>query len=255
MKLPRFDQQVVRDDDADRTRLASTRQLKRHAHRVRDGVGTLHGEDLLGDRPQQRSVVQAVDLERAVMRPVGDIADDADDGDAIEQGFAEVGERIGQAWPGHDAEDTGLAGGAGIAVGHGGGGELMRDEEVAEVLGLEGIPQLIFLGAGDAVDAVGAFLDERLDERLGPAHLAMDAGRRLAQAGIGGDAGDAGDAAGARELEQVTAIQIHAIPRGWVEVQVHRAGARLQVSAISGVLIERSGERRGSRTRPRPAMI
>ena len=48
-----------------------------------------------------------MDLERPGMNAVGHVADEHHHRNAIEQGLADAGERIGQTRPGHDAQDAG----------------------------------------------------------------------------------------------------------------------------------------------------
>ena len=95
-------------------------------------------------------------------------------GHAVEQRFAEAGERVGDAGAGHDAEDAGPAGAAGVAVGHAGGGELVRDEQVRQAAGLQRRPRVRFPGARDAEDAADALLLQGGDGGLGPGEPAGD---------------------------------------------------------------------------------
>ena len=133
---------------------------------------------------EQRDLVEAVDLERPVLFALGDVADDGDERDRIDQRLADAGERVGHAGSGHDAEHAGLAGRAGVAVGHRRRGELVRAEQVGQALRLHRVPEFVLLSAGDAVDALAAFLDQRLDDRHRPGHLAFDPARRCAAAGL-----------------------------------------------------------------------
>ena len=81
----------------------------------------------------------------------------------------------------------------------------MGDELIGQVLGLEGVPQLVFLGAGDAEDALAAFELERHGKGLGAGHAAGDpAGRRLEDLRGGGRGGrERCHALRRRELEEV----------------------------------------------------
>src|SRR5262249_31048097 len=66
---------------------------------------------------------------------------------------------------------------------------------VAQVAGLHHVPQFVLLGPRDAVDALGPFLEQRLDQGLGPGHVpGHAAGGRRGRGGRGrpGHAGGQG---------------------------------------------------------------
>src|SRR6516162_373609 len=50
----------------------------------------------------------------------------------------------------------------------------MRDQQVRKSPGLEGVPQLVFLGAGNAIDAIRPFGTQGIRQSLGAGHVALD---------------------------------------------------------------------------------
>ena len=184
LKVVILHEQVVRHHDRDGAGFARLRHRERLPGHRRDVGDVAHGVDALGHGAEQGDVVEAMDLEGASVSTTADVADDADERDAVEQGFAHHGEAVGEAGAGDDAEDAGFAGGAGVAVGHGGGGVFVGHERVTHMFGFERVPEFVLLGAGDAEDPVGAFAAEGFDERLGAGHRAADfAGHLVAEAG------------------------------------------------------------------------
>src|SRR5262249_42464260 len=140
----------------------------------------------------------------AVLIAPGHVADDTDHRHAVEQGLADAAQRVGQPGPGDDAEHARPAGAPGVAVGHGRRGELVGHQQVGQVLRLQGVPQLVLLGAGDAEDALGPFEQEGLDEGLGAGHPPVDPPRRPGAGGVRRGAGQAGNAGtGGDRLEPV----------------------------------------------------
>ena len=97
-------------------------------------------------------------------------------GNAVEQGLADPGQRVGQPRTGDDREDADLAGGTGRRVGHHAGRSLVRDQQVGNRAGLERVPQLVVLGPRNAEDAAHALTRQRRGRRLGAGHLALNAG-------------------------------------------------------------------------------
>src|SRR3979490_744396 len=61
------------------------------ANSRRNLAGALHRKHLLGHRFQERGMIERMDLERPIAAAIGDVADDADDRDAIEQRLAQPG--------------------------------------------------------------------------------------------------------------------------------------------------------------------
>src|SRR5262249_37847449 len=95
-------------------------------------------------------------------------------------------------------------------VGSRGSRELVGDEEVAKPLCLHRVPELVFLRAGDAVDATGPVEQQRLDERFGSGHLSAFL-PKASLCGLGGQGGEAYRRSG---LEQFSAREgeIHGCP-------------------------------------------
>ena len=160
--------------DRDRPRLAAAGQRERLADGVGDLLDLIDLVDALAHLLQQADVVQLVDLERMSHRAAVHINRDDDQRNAVEQGFANAAQGVGDARSRDDAADANLTRGASVAVSHRGGGELLGDEEIRETLGLECIPKLIVLSARNAKDDVGSFEEKGFGERLGPGHLADD---------------------------------------------------------------------------------
>ena len=107
--------------------------------------------------------------------PAIDVGDEADDRDAVESASPMPVSALVKPGPGTTREDADRAGGPRRGVGHHAGGSLVRDQQVGHALGLEGVPELVVLGAGDAEDAADALAAERRRRRLGTGHLALDA--------------------------------------------------------------------------------
>ena len=112
VKFGSVDEQVVRHHDGHRPRFIGQRQLKRLAHRVGNVLDPGDGEDALGHLLQQADLREFVDLKMLVFVAACHIADDGDEGNAIEPGLADAGQGVGDARAWHDAQHAGPAGAA-----------------------------------------------------------------------------------------------------------------------------------------------
>jgi hypothetical protein len=101
-----------------------------------------------------------------------DLAGDAEDGRVAGVGGGEGGGGVEEAGAGDDEAGADAAGGAGVAVGHVGGGLLVAGVEDADaVLGVvEGVEGAVELDAGEAEDGVDALAFEGGDEGLAAGH-------------------------------------------------------------------------------------
>ena len=94
----------------------------------------------------------------------GDLAGDGDDGDGVHHGVDEAGDEVGGAGAGGGAADADLAGGAGVAFGGEGGVLLVADEDVADVVVVEGVVEGEGDAAGVAEEAIDAFAGQAFEQ-------------------------------------------------------------------------------------------
>ena len=100
----------------------------------------------------------------------GDLAGEADDGDAVHEGVDEAGDGVGRAGSGGDEDAADAAGAAGVAFGGVDGGLFVADEDVADaVLLVERVVDGEDGTAGVAEDGVDALVAQRAEEDLGAA--------------------------------------------------------------------------------------
>ena len=110
------------------------------------------------------------------------LAGDGDQRDGIHHGVDQSGNQVGGAGAGGGAADADLAGGAGIAFGGEAGVLFVADEDVADVVIVEGVVEGDGDAAGVTEEAVHAFADEAFEEHFGSAHELAEFSR-LAGAG------------------------------------------------------------------------
>ena len=123
---------VDRDLEEDGTGTARGGRAEGLSDQVRDAVGMSHAMRPLGDRPQERHLVEAA-LQRqrlGVAQRRG--AGDEQRRDAVEVRVRDRRDDVGHARPGRDHRDADAAGGAGPAVGRVARGLLMAGVDPAD---------------------------------------------------------------------------------------------------------------------------
>ena len=104
----------------------------------------------------------------AALRAVADIEGRGDDQNRarIRPGLAHGGQDIGEAWAGDGEAHAGLAGGAGIAVGHEAGALLVAHQHMLDAGARQCAIHLDIMDAGNAEDRVDAIGFEKTDQGL-----------------------------------------------------------------------------------------
>jgi hypothetical protein len=98
----------------------------------------------------------------------GDLAGEADDGDAVHQGVDQAGDGVGRTRAAGDEHDADAAGAAGVAFGGVDGGLFVADEDVADGVLLEdGVVDRQDGAAGVAEDDLDALVLEGAQEDFG----------------------------------------------------------------------------------------
>ena len=155
--------------DQHRTGPAAGGDIKRLVHDLRQLGHVLHHEIVLGAGARD---AERVGFLKRVAADEGavDLAGDGDDRDGIHQRIHQAGDQVGGAGAGGGAADADLAGGAGIAFGGEGGVLFVADQDVADVMVIEGIVKGEGDAAGIAEEALDAFPDHAFQEDLCAAH-------------------------------------------------------------------------------------
>ena len=214
VKIPGHVVEGEGDDDGDRAGLAAAGDPERLVDGARDLGMVADFDHVLDDGAEDCSVVEGVNLADLGVGGAVDVGDDAHDGDAVEEGLADSGEGVGEAWAGDDAEDADASGDSGGGIGHDAGGGFVGDEEVRDAVGLEGVPELVILSAWDAEDAGDAFAGEGCGGGLGAGHLASNADAvgvftDLDASGLGGSGGgDRRRADGSEDAERFSTVEV-----------------------------------------------
>jgi hypothetical protein len=179
VEIPGFEPAGVGDDDADGSGFAGASEAEGLKESGGDLSDVMDLVEVFDDGSEDGGVGETVDLGDGSVRSAGDIGEEDDDGAAIEEGFADSGEGVGEAWSGDEGADADFTGDAGGGIGHDGGGGFVGDEEVGESGGLHGVPEFVVLGAWDAEDAADALALEGGDGSLSAGHAALDAAVRV----------------------------------------------------------------------------
>ena len=155
-----------------------------------DGSRAAGGGDVVGLFGDAGEVIGFLDEEVMFHHGLGDIEDvgflecvfaehpgdglaaEDDHGDGVHLGGHEAGDGVAGAGAGGDENDGGLAGGAGVAVGHVNGALFVADEDELHVRfdGFEGVEDGEGGAAGVAEDVLDAEVGEGFDEGLGAVH-------------------------------------------------------------------------------------
>src|SRR5262245_37603845 len=111
-----------------------------------------------------------MNLKGTIVFPGGDVADETHEWDAVEQQLPEPVARIVEPPSRHNAKDTRLACATGPTIGHTGGGEFMRGQDIPHTDLFEGVPKFVFLGARDSEHAATSLGEKNVGDGLGAGH-------------------------------------------------------------------------------------
>ena len=213
--LPDLGQEVERQDDRDRPRLAASSDpegVVNHEWNLRL-VADL--QDGLADGTKHRGIGGRVHLERLRSRPAVDVGDQADNRHAVEQGLANPREAVRHARTGHDAEDPHAASNPARRVGHDARRGLVRHQQVRHPGRLHRVPELVVLSARNTEHAGDTLATEGRDCRLRAGEPPLDAasgsrghedgGKVIAERPRGGR-GDRPD--GTQSADRLASIQV-----------------------------------------------
>ena len=170
-EFDRLQQNVARQIEIDRTRLAVARHGEGLVQSIRNEIGPVDALGPFGDRAKDQFGIDLL-AGAAKRRRRGAAPGKDHHRQRADKGFGHVGHEIGRAWPGRDQADRRFAGELRVRGRHAGCGLFMADQEMTDLRRVvEAVIDRQHVPAGNAVDRLHALGLQHLNDGAAGRHL------------------------------------------------------------------------------------